>query len=526
MPATTIAFPGFVGPSYQLTDRYAAIERTVGWVQLVNETRQEAKFKYALDPAPANAAFSALPVPAPFNQPSRGLLEYRGQSYGVNGSVAFHIAQNGTYTSIGGVANDGNPASMVGNGNNQIFVASAGQGYVITAAGAGSTITSIPIGSFLGASDATFQDGYVLVTTPNSNQFQISGDDTTPVGDATKWDAANVSIQAGQADLLRAIRSSREYLRLFGYRRSQVYANVGAAGQTLFPFQSYNETFIETGCAATYSIADMGDAWMWIGEDARGMRACWIDPAFTPQRASTFAVEQFWQHYVSVADAVAFPYIWNGHLKYRVTFPSAILNTMTGRYTAATWEYDMTSSRIAGEPIWTEQQYNSATNGLIGRAELFHCYCYGLHLVGSGGADGNAGAIYKLSDSVYTDCGTDAHGAQDQREMVRDRICPHLWNNNNRVIYDRLQVECARGVGLSGSPATGTDPQMILRCSKNYGQTFGPEINAPVGKEGEYSEWVYWLRLGQARDMVFWLRYSEPTYMGLVNAELNLRIGS
>jgi hypothetical protein len=500
-----VIFAGFVGPSYQLANRYAAIEKTSNWHVVANEAAgEEGKFKLSFEPTPGNQAFSQLPVPAPFNQPNRYLLELRGVAYGVNGTVVFSIDANGHYTNIGAVPNDGLPCSMVANGNGQIFIASAGQGFVIPKNGGAGSLIAAGDG-FLGASYATFQDGYVIVVTPNSNGIQISGSQDVPLGDATLWDAGNVSIQAGQADLLVAAVSSREYLRLFGARRSQIYYDIGSGGIGGFPFQSYNETFIETGCSAAFSIADMGDSLIWTGQDARGQRGCWRDAAFQPQRISTFAIEQFWQSYVRVDDAVAFPYIWNGHLIYRITFPSAFKSAL-GVFTAASWEYDTTVSALLGRHVWNECSYQTAMGYNVGRPELFHCYCYGKHLVGSGGADGNPGAIYQMGnvgtraqkpqvllrwsndggnifgteqniplglmgqyghmvywnscgysrDRVFwlryaeeTECGTDINGAQSQQAIVRDRICPHLWQGNKRVIYYRIQFELSRGVGSS-----------------------------------------------------------------------------
>ena len=157
-----------------------------------------------------------------------------------------------------------------------------------------------------------------------------------------------------------------------------------------------------------------------------------------------------------------------------------------------------------------ERHYHNALGLLVGRPELSHCYCYGEHLVGSGGADGNPGAVYRMAnvgtrnpnpqillrwsndggntfgaenniplgpvgqygqmvywnrcgysrDRVFwlryaeeTECGTDITGAQSQQAIVRDRICPHLWQGNKRVIYHRIQFELSRGVGSSDGVA-------------------------------------------------------------------------
>ena len=125
--------PNFCGPTYQLTNQYAAIERCINWYPIANESGAEAESKLSLEQPPCNAAFGTLPVPAPFNQSCRGLLENRGSVYGVNGTIAFVIDSTGTYTKVGTVVSDGRPCSIVANGTGQVFIASAGYGYVIQA---------------------------------------------------------------------------------------------------------------------------------------------------------------------------------------------------------------------------------------------------------------------------------------------------------------------------------------------------------------------------------------------------------
>ena len=522
-------FAGFVDVSYGLTNKYAAVERTSNWYLQVNEeSNSEIKFRpAALEPSPCNQPFCTLPVPSPFDQPNRGLLELRGSVLGVNGTVAFSIDKSGAFTNLGTVANDGLPCVMYANGNGQVFIGAGtggtGEGYVIPAnAVAGSLISLQGNPDYLGCVSGTFQDGYGLNVLPNSNAFQISGTDSIPLGDLTQWDAANESVQAGQADYLRAIISSREYVRLLGYRRSQVYQNVGASGAGGFPFANYNETFIETGCAAAFSLVDLGESLMWIGEDIRGQRAAWRDSAFSPQRVSTFAVEQKWESYTKVSDAVAFSYIWQGHAFYRITFPTSAVNAQN-QPVSATWEYDATASTLLQRPVWCERTFLNTQGVLQGRPELFHCYAYGVHLVGSGGLDGNPGAIYQMAAAPWTDCAKNASGTQVQQQAVRDRICPHQWRNNNRRVYDRIEFEFDRGVGLSGSPVTGANPVILLRWSNDGGNTWTPEQSIPAGQIGQYLRRVYWNRCGYSRDRVFWLRCSDPVYWGIVNAMLAVR---
>lgn len=509
-----VPFSELVGPSYEYADHYAAVEKTVNWYLNVNESKEEKKFIFSLAPSPCNQAFGPLPVPAPFNQPNRGLISYRGVAYGVNGSTVFRVDGGGKYYQIGAaIENDGLPVSMAGNGNGQIGISSAGVLYVIVVAS--NTLTSVlpTAEGFLGSSFLTFQDGYLIALTPESNQFQISGTDSVPIGDMTQWDAANISIQEGQADLLSCLISSREYLRLVGTQRSQVYADVGAQGSGGFPFQSYNETFIETGTVAPYSMVDMGDCLIWIGQDVRGVHTVWRDSAFQPRRISTFAVEQQWATYPGIGDARAFGYIWKGHLIWRVTFPEA----------QKTWEYDQTVSDLVGRPVWVERNFTDWQGNQTCRPEQSHCFCYGIHLVGSTGLDGNPGAIYQMMEAPYTDCAQNGAGQQIQSPLVRDRICPHIWKNNNRIIYSQLRLESARGIGLDGAPPVGANPQILLRWSNDGGNAFGPEYQIPASKSGQYGRPIYKNQLGYGRDRVFWIRCADPVYWGFENATLYLQ---
>lgn len=505
----------FTGPSYLLANEYASVERSVNWYTITNETGEEKKYRSILEPCPGNGEFCTLPVPNPFNQPNRGLIECRDRVFGVNGTVVFAIDNTGAFTNLGTVSNiNGNaPVSMAANGNGQIFLASDGFGYVINVASGMLTAVPTSAAGFLGASYVTFQDGYIIVATPGLNQFQISGTAAIPLGDATQWDASNIGVLAGQADNLSALISGREYLRLLGERRSQIFQDVGNTGGQ-FPFSNYNETFIETGIGAPFSLCELGDSHVWIGQDARGQRAMWRDVLSTPQRVSNYAVEQAWAGYSTISDAIAFPMIWEGHTQVQITFPTA----------NRTWVWDVTESELQRRAIWFERNFTTSSGFQHARPERYHCFAFGKHLVGSVGTDGNPGAIYQyfvnpLPGKNY-DCGLNQDGTQGQLPIVRDRIAPHLNENFFRTVHNRLMIECSRGVGLSGA-GVGTDPHLLLRCSDDGGENYGPELLMTVGQIGQFTTRVYANRLGYARDRVYWLRYADPTYMGLIGAYLD-----
>lgn len=510
-------FAGFCGPSYYFTNKYAAIEDCINWYVVPVESAG-AKSQMALSPSPCNAAFSVLPVPAPFNLPNRGLLELRGRVFGVNGTQCFELKSDGTYVLIGSVNSDDKPATMYANGNGQIFVGSAKKGYVIPPNPLPGSLISLGVNpDFLGVSRGTFQDGYGLNIVPGTNEFQISGSSVTPLGDFTVWDAANIAVLAGQADLPQSILSSHEYIYILGSRRSQIFYNAGNQGQGGFPFVSYSDTFMETGISAPATLTELGDSVAWCGQDDRGQRAAWrSETRFQPQRISNFCVEQDWQSYYRVDDAASFAFIWRGHLLWQTTFPSAI-KLDSGQLLGRTWVYDATASAVLQRPMWHKRSYQTYDGFVQQRPEMFHCFAFGKHLVGSNGVDGNPGAIYQYSDTtsidstpnpqlllrwsndggetygleynlptgtvgefskrVYlnrcgygrdrvfwvrctdfgTDCGRDGSGNQIQQQVVRDRICPHLWVNNKRILFNRIEFEVYRGTGNIGIVAAELD---------------------------------------------------------------------
>lgn len=488
----SIVFDGLCGPTYAYENQFAAVERCVNLYPVLNESEGERKFRYELAESPGNAPFGTLPVHGPFNLPCRGMIGHSQWGlFMVNGNWLVHVTSAGVYDAAWDLvgATGTLPVAMCFNGNSQLFIGTGfNQAYVLRVDTG--ILTVISAGDYLCSNQATFQDGYILAVHNGAgplNLLQISGDAGTPVGDSTIWDPANISVQEGQNDGLQTLISSREYVRIFGSARSQVYYNAGANGLGGFPFQSYNETFIETGIAAPNSLSDLGDSLVWIGQDARGMRAAWRDFAFQPQRISTFAIEQIWQGYATVSDAIAFSFIWKGHLLWQITFPTANV----------TWVYDATVSQLSGKATWHERTFQtSGTNPQGARPELFHAFCYGKHLVGSGGGDGEPGAVYQYADS-YEDHAVIA-GARTTVPTLPMRICPIISSMENRVLINRLRVAMQQGVGTF----TYQNPQLTLQVSRDSGNTYGPVYSAPLGGLAEFDRITYFNRLGYGRNIV------------------------
>src|SRR6185437_6464227 len=117
---------------------------------------------------------------------------------------------------------------------------------------------------------------------------------------------------------------------------------------------------------------------------------------FQPVRISTQAVEEAFESYSTIADAVAWCYQDAGHSFYVLNFPTA----------NATCVFD-TSTKM-----WHERGYFS--DGVLGRHRgVTHSYAFEKHIVG----DWENGNLYELTRSAYSDNG---------QVMFRRRRSQHL----------------------------------------------------------------------------------------------------
>jgi hypothetical protein len=91
------------------------------------------------------------------------------------------------------------------------------------------------------------------------------------------------------------------------------------------------------------------------------------------------------------------------------------------------------------------------------------------------------------------------------------------------VFYKTFELDLERGVGLASGQ--GTDPQLMLRLSRDGGHTWGEPLLMSPGAMGAYTQRVIARRLGHARDTVFEVTVSDPVAWSLVQAWLDLEPG-
>ena len=429
----------------------------------------------------------------------RGAFALDGRQWAVIGTALVEFMADGTWTEYDGLASDGNPAFLVANAKTptQLMIASAGQGYIFDTGA--NTLVEITGGNdpntggagvFKGCVMPAFLDDYLIALNPDSRNIQIS-----QLGDGLDWAGDDFSANLGSADQVKAIITDHEYLYQCGSKRIAVYANTGNAD---FPFSPVPGAFLEAGVRAIASLKRIDNTLIWYGENEDGRGSVYQAAGFVPKRVSTHAVEQAWCKYARDDDAVAFVQVRDGHVFYRITFP-------TGNQT---WVYDLATG------MWHERASWDAVNGAYNaQIQRFHCFSNGKYYV-----VGTDGKIYREENQTLTENGN---------LIRRLRIAPVVANQNKMMFVSRLEIVIQPGVGLDGDPAAqGAMPLMMLRYSGDSGRTWSNEMTASGGLIGETQTRVVFDQLGSGYAWVPEITVTDPNDWVIVSAQVEMQAGN
>jgi hypothetical protein len=462
-----IEFADFCSPAYRLETPNAASSVMRNWCLEVVE-RGPRTGKMRMRPTPGLRAFSILP-----DAPVRGLLRIDGGNrlFAVGGSTVYEVFPDGTFQALtGNVANSTRPAIMATNGF-QLAIASGGFGYLVSGGTPGTVdpISYSTDGSPVRAASIDFLSQFFVAALLDSKTVTSS----RPAPNGGTWDG-EAAVKEGYPDNIARVFADNQTLWLYGFDTMEPWVGNPAVGG--FPFASQN-VVLKFGTSAPYSVAGAQGYRFWLQRDevysATGMQ---------PERISDYGVETAIQSYGDTSDAEGFCQPSGGHLYYFLSFPSA----------NRTWVYDVSTKS------WHERLYFSGGQYSRFRGRVY-ANAFKKDLVG----DYQTGAIYEMSDSLYTDDGT---------PVRRQRTCPYITGMNQNLPYATLELDMDTGIGLSVEPdAAGVDPQIILRYSDDRGKTWGNELQEPLGRFGETSTRVIFRQLGSSYlGKVFDLVVTDP----------------
>lgn len=404
----------------------------------------------------------------------RGLyFANNGKLYGVCGSKAFYIASDWTLKELGTLSSSSGQVRMIDNGTTIVVVDGSQYGYTITLED--DKFKQITDAAFYGGCTVQYGDGFFALPRPDTNQFFIS------LAFQAKFDALDFAGKTGFSDDLVTLQVTKRYIYLLGALTSEVWYNSGAAA---FPYERMPGTFIQHGCAAADSAAQMDGAVYWLSQSKEGKCIVVRTENYEAKRISTHAIENEFQKYERVDDALAYTMQFEGHFFYVLTFPTA----------DKTWVFDLSTSQ------WSEWLWLDAQGGLHRHRSNCFAYAYGALIVG----DWENGKLYELRQDTMTD---------DAKPITRIRSFPHFVDDGNRVMYRELIADFQIGEGDNH----GVVP-VYLRWSDTKGASWGNSIEESFGLEGDYLKSVQFQRLGMARDRVFELSWSAPVKTALNGA--------
>ena len=457
------------GPAYE-TVLHQNSQQLVNWY--LEDDQLGGKFPFILRPTPGLSLFSTVGTTSVI----RGMIEHKDILYAVADGILHSIDSSGVETSLG-TLNTTDGIVKMATSNDELMIVDGSNGYIYKVDDA--TFAKITDVDFISTPvDVTYQDGYFITIDDNEQKFYISA-----INDGTSWNGLDFASATGASDDLVACMSDHRELWLFGKKSIEIWFH---SGNATFPFERRPGVLLHKGLAARDSLVRSDNTVYWLSNDETGNAMVVRASGYTPEAITSRAVSQAIDGYTTISDAQAYAYREGMHEFYVLTFPTE----------GVTWVYDSSTGQ------WHER--SSIDSGRGGRHRS-NCYAfaYGKHLIG----DFNTGTIYDMNSSTYTENGT---------RINRVRRTQHTHSNNNLLSIYNLVVDVEPGVGLDSGQ--GSDPQIMLRVSKDGGHTWGNEMWRDIGKAGTYNRRIKWDFLGISRSWMFEFSISDPVNINILGA--------
>lgn len=424
---------------------------------------------------PPDAPFPVTHYPAPglavyadysnYGNQVRGIYSCsNGQVIAVVGTAVLSISNGGGAILLGSlVSNTGTPVSMCDNGTTLVIVDSSPNGYMVPLA---QTTTPNSLGqieddAFYGSIRVDFIDTFLIFTQPGTGNFY-----TTTSNVVTPFDPTYFAAKEGWNDLLVTAACLHDNIWLLGNTTTEIWFN---AGGTAFPFARMPNSVLQQGIVAPWSVVVADNAIYWLSQDRWGRNMALRGEGYAAKRISTFAVEDEWSTYPSLADARAMSFQIGGHENICWLFPSG----------NAFWVYD------ASTQLWHKRTYGDLTTPWLPECMAgWGSVAYTANANSILAGDRTSGRVFEISRNFYTDLGT---------PIQRQRSWAHQQQDGQRIAYTRFAAQFA---GAQMSPDT-----IALDWSDDAGQTFGTPVNQTINNQtnGQY----LWRRLGYGRDRVY-----------------------
>jgi len=405
--------------------------------------------------------------------------------YAVKGNLLISVDKDYS-TSVKNATNlihsETTPVTAANNGTEIVICDGAAYAWVYNTDNGSFTRIDADSHNFWGGGSVTAQDGYIISHRPNTDEFYHSA-----LNNALSWDPLDTQKASVKPGNIVRVYSDHRELWVFKERSIEVFYN---SGDTDMVWKRISGGNIELGLQAKNSVASVDNSIIWLANDGTVRRAF----GFTPQIISSPQIAYQIGKLSTTSDAIGFGYMDEGHAFYELTFPTD----------HETFVFDISTNK------W-HKRASYRIGGFDGRHRA-NCYAHfnNKNLVG----DYENGRIYEIDGETYTDNG---------ERIIRKRTTQSLNNERNMLFMHSFQIEFEPGVGLS--TGQGSDPEVMLRISRDGGKTYSNEQTAKIGRIGEYDKRAIWRRLGRARDVAFEISISDPVKIVIIGAHLKATKG-
>ncbi len=409
--------------------------------------------------------------------PVRGALELGDFNYVVHRGTFWQQNNSAVKVSRGTLLTTSGRVSLATNGN---IIQIVDGTYAYTYNTTTTTFAQVLDADFVPAVTNTWIDGYFITDQRGSTdvtkhqRYSWSTDGST-------YDALNFAAAEASPDKLQRAYNDNRQLILFGEYTTEFH---NSSGNSDLPFSRTATN--EWGLAAINSIAKMNDSIIYLGQNRMGKTQVIVLNGYTPQIISNNEFSSIIDSYGNVSNASGYSIMIGGHPFYYLSFPSV----------SKTWMFDGSTN------LWSK-----INSGLI---EGQHRAIFSNNFIGrSLGYDYTNGNVYEFNPDSYTDNGD---------MIVRELTSRHVFDEGY-ISVNRLQIDLEAGVGLPSGQ--GSDPQIMLRISKDGGQTYPVERWTSFGAIGKYLTRAYWDRIGISRDFIFTVRITDPVKVAINGAYID-----
>lgn len=463
-------FPALVGPSYTLRSRNIDAEAAINLFVETVASAGNAK-KSTLIGTPGLKYFLTIP-----HLRCRGFFSEDGRTFVVVGTQLWEINVDGATAVIrGSVPDDGLPVFFASNGRGGEQLAISGGGYLLIFNFVTNALVGVAIPLTHAPLTVRFLDGYFLLLEKDSIRVWYSN-----LENGLVWDALDFFARSQVSDNLVGMDILRGRIWLFGSKKTEVFYDSGDADN---PFVPYPGSTMEEGLVSPYAEAILGEAVIWVSQDAEGHGRVVRASDYAPERISTPAIDVALATYPTVSDCEVLVYEQEGHPFAAFTFPQG---GILGGEDGVTWCYD------EREQAWHQRASWDEARGVFTRWRARGGVAAGQQPILVG--DFATGDLYTLDLNTFQDNGV---------TIRRLRRTPYVSDENQWLFLDRVELGIESGVGLAAPvgllTGPGVDPQLWLRVSRDGGHTWGASMTAAMGRMGLYLTRAIWRRLGRVR---------------------------